>query len=82
MKQQLVKIGEGGRLVVPADFRKELGIQIGDELSLHLEEGKIVIMTRRQAVQYVQEQMSSYAAPNRSLSEELLAERREEAKDD
>lgn len=82
MKQQVVKMGEGGRLVIPADFRKQLGIQVGDELALHMEDGRIVVMTRRQAVQYVQEQMSSYAVPDRLLSEELLAERREEAEND
>jgi AbrB family looped-hinge helix DNA binding protein len=54
-----VKIGEGGRIVIPSEFRKALGIDIGDELILHIENGKIILMSRMQAIDYVQEQMSN-----------------------
>ena len=29
MKRMPVKIGEGGRIVIPIEFRKELGIDVG-----------------------------------------------------
>jgi AbrB family looped-hinge helix DNA binding protein len=73
-----VKIGEGGRIVIPSEFRKALGIDIGDELILHIENGKIILMSRMQAIDYVQEQMSKYSTGGRVLSEELIKERREE----
>jgi len=78
MKQYPIKLGEGGRVVIPADVRKELGIDIGDELMLHMEEGKLVLLTRKQAIQYVQEQMAKYEIGDRLLSQELIEERRRE----
>ncbi|MCR2806622.1 AbrB/MazE/SpoVT family DNA-binding domain-containing protein [Paenibacillus soyae] len=77
-----VKLGEGGRLVIPAEIRKTLGLEIGDELLLHMENGKLVVMTRKQAIQYVQEQMSRYDVGQRVLSEELMEERRGEERDE
>jgi AbrB family looped-hinge helix DNA binding protein len=82
MDRTPVRIGEGGRIVIPSEFRKALGIDIGDELILHMENGKIILMTRKQAIEYVQEQMSKYSTGGRVLSEELIAERKEEAGDE
>ena len=36
------KIDDLGRITVPADFREELGIEVGDVLEVYMEEGKIV----------------------------------------
>jgi AbrB family looped-hinge helix DNA binding protein len=78
-----VKISEGGRIVIPAEFRKALGIDIGDELILHLEHGRMTLLTRKQAVLYVQEQAAQYTTAKDSLlSEQLIAERRKEATDE
>jgi len=74
-----VKMSEGGRIVIPAEYRKELGIEVGDDLLLHMEKGRIVLLTRKQAIQYVQEQVARYNIEGRKLSEEIIAERRLEA---
>jgi AbrB family looped-hinge helix DNA binding protein len=79
MKDVSVKLGEGGRVVIPAEFRKALGIDVGDELILHMENGTIVLLTRKQAILYVQEQMAKYSVTERQLSEEIIDERRKEA---
>ncbi len=78
MKRVPVKIGEGGRIVIPVEFRKALGIDVGDELILHLENRRLVLFTRQHAIEYVQEQMGKYETGKRVLSEELISERREE----
>lgn len=78
MKQFPVKLGEGGRVVIPVDVRNELGIDIGDELMLYMEEGKLILLTRKQAIKYVQEQMAKYEIGDRVLSQELMDERRRE----
>lgn len=36
------KIDDLGRITVPADFRKELSIEVGDVLEVYMEDGKIV----------------------------------------
>ena len=82
MKQTPVKLGDGGRIVIPSDYRKALGIEAGDELLLHMERGKLILMTRKTAIAYVQEQMAPYLVKGRMLSEELIAERKEQADDD
>jgi AbrB family looped-hinge helix DNA binding protein len=40
MDDILVKVCEGGRVVIPAEYREAMGIEIGDELVLHMERGK------------------------------------------
>jgi AbrB family looped-hinge helix DNA binding protein len=79
MEDVTVKVGEGGRVVIPADCRKAMGIEIGDEIVLHMEQGKIVLFTRKQAIQYVQEQLAKYTTNGRQLVDEIITERRNEA---
>ena len=73
------KIREGGRLVIPAEYRKALGIKPGDEVLLNLEDGDIRIVSTRQAVARAQTLLRRYIPKGRSLSDELIKERREEA---
>ncbi|MCA0756825.1 AbrB/MazE/SpoVT family DNA-binding domain-containing protein [Paenibacillus sp. N4] len=80
MEQTPVKLGEGGRIVIPSEYRKALGLNIGDELLLHMENGKLILMTRSQAIAYVQEQMARYVTDGRQLSDELIADRKEQSK--
>ena len=72
-------IREGGRLVIPAAYRKALGIQPGDEVLLTLEDGEIRVVSTRQAVARAQTLLRRYIPKGRSLSKELIKERREEA---
>ncbi len=72
-------IREGGRLVIPAAYRKALGIKPGDEVLLTLEDGEIRVVSTRQAVARAQTLLRRYIPKGRSLSEELIKERREEA---
>ena len=73
------KIREGGRLVIPAEYRKALGIKPGDEVLLTLEDGEIRVVSTRQAIARAQTLLRRYIPKGRSLSEELIKERREEA---
>ncbi|MCX6089979.1 MAG: AbrB/MazE/SpoVT family DNA-binding domain-containing protein [Candidatus Atribacteria bacterium] len=72
-------IGEGGRLVIPAAYRKALGLKPGDEVLLMLEDGEIRMMSTRQAIARAQALLRCYIPEGRSLSQELIQERREEA---
>ena len=49
------KIAEGGRIVIPAEFRRALGMDVGDEVILDLGEGQLTVLTPRQAVKHAQE---------------------------
>ena len=72
-------IGEGGRLVIPAAYRKALGIKPGDEVLLSLEDGEMRVVSTRQAVARAQTLVRRYVSKGRSLSGELIKERQEEA---
>ena len=72
-------IREGGRLVIPAAYRKALGLKPGDEVLLTLEDGEIRVVSTRQAIARAQTLLQRYIPKGRSLSEELIQERREEA---
>jgi AbrB family looped-hinge helix DNA binding protein len=41
MKPKRVSIGPGGRLVIPADFRKSLGVGTGDQVVVDLSDGDL-----------------------------------------
>ena len=79
MIENKARMGEGGRLVIPARYRKALGLEPGDEVVLALEDGEVRLMTPRRMVQRAQALVRRYVPKGRRLSEELLRERREEA---
>jgi len=72
-------IGAGGRIVIPAGYRKALGVRPGDEVLLLLEEDEIRIVTARQAIRRAQALVRRHIPEGRSLSKELIRERREES---
>lgn len=37
------KIDELGRVVIPSDFREELGMKPGEKLEIYIEEGRLVL---------------------------------------
>jgi AbrB family looped-hinge helix DNA binding protein len=49
-----VKIGEGGRLIIPAVYRKALDLKIGDELILRLDDGELRLFRQLSALQKIQ----------------------------
>jgi AbrB family looped-hinge helix DNA binding protein len=77
-----VKIDRGGRLVIPANFRKALGIQNGDEIVLHLEDDSIRLISQQEAIRKAQASVKKYTHSSGSLVENLIAERREESKNE
>lgn len=74
------KIAEGGRLVIPAEYRRELGLQVGDEVIIRVEDGELRILTRAEAVRRAQALVRKHVQEGRSLVNELSAERHAETK--
>ncbi|MBI4280293.1 MAG: AbrB/MazE/SpoVT family DNA-binding domain-containing protein [Armatimonadetes bacterium] len=72
-------MGQGGRLVIPAPYRKALGLRPGDEVILRLEDGELRILTLHQALKRARRIVRRYVPKGRSLVRELIAERRREA---
>ncbi len=79
MENMKAILREDGRIVIPASFRKALGLKAGDEVILILDDGEIRILSAQQAISHAQELVRNYIPEGRSLSEELIRERREES---
>ena len=74
------KIGPGGRVVIPAEYRKAMGVEPGDEVVIVLEDEEIRIVSLRHAVARAQALVRRYIPCGPSLVEELISDRREETK--
>ena len=79
MDTEKVKLGSNGRLVIPASYRRALGVEEGDELVVRLEEGELRLSSRKTALKRAQDRVRRYLPETGLLSEELIAERRKEA---
>jgi len=73
------RVTDAGRVVIPAELRKEFGIEEGEEIIFSKDENGIRITTLREAMRQAQDYFASLAPPEVCMSEELLRERREEA---
>jgi AbrB family looped-hinge helix DNA binding protein len=73
------RIAEGGRIVIPAEYRKALGLQVGDEVVLSLDEDQVRVYTIDAAIRRAQALVRQYVPAERSLVDELIADRRAEA---
>lgn len=76
-----VRVLEGGRIVIPSRFRRELGIAPGDTLSMELDDGELRLETRSRSLARARELARPFLPADRSLADELIAERRAEADD-
>jgi AbrB family looped-hinge helix DNA binding protein len=80
MEEARTRVNENGRVVIPASFRKALGIEVGDEVVLRLEADELRITTQQQRIQRAQRRAKQLLKPGTSLVKELLHERRSAAK--
>ena len=80
MADSTIKLAEGGRLVIPARYRRALGLKQGDEVVVRLVDGELRILTRSEAINRAQSIVRLHVKKGRSLVSELIAERRAEAK--
>jgi len=74
--ESTVKISDGGRVVIPVEYRKQLGMEIGDELIIRLEGDTLRLMTKSASIRNAQKLIRSFVQEGRVLSQELIAERR------
>ena len=73
-----VKLGEGGRFVIPASMREQMSVKPGDDLILHVEDGELRVRSWLQNLKRLQAELSALKKPGESVIDEFLQERREE----
>lgn len=72
----LLHLDKQGRLIIPADLRRALGVEPDSDLTAVLADGTLVLKPK-QATE--RDLWAMFAAVNDSLSDELMADRRTEA---
>ena len=82
MDTTTTKVTEGGRIVIPAQMRKALGLEVGDEVTLRLGRNELKIISRAEAVRRAQTLVRKRVPKGRSLVAELRENRRREAVDE
>jgi len=80
MPVETAQISENGRIVIPASYRKAMGLKGGEVLTIRMDEEGLHIQSQRQALLRAQAAVRKFVSADRSLVDELIAERRLEAK--
>lgn len=73
------RIVSGGRLQIPADVRRELGLADGDNVRMEVIDGELRVRTLRTVIAAIQADVRRYIADDVALADELIADRRAEA---
>jgi len=73
------KVAAGGRIVIPAAYRKALGIKTGDQVVVRLDKGELRVYSRLEALRRLQDLVCSKVPRGVSLVDDLIRERRREA---
>jgi AbrB family looped-hinge helix DNA binding protein len=82
MTQELrttLRVANGGRIVIPAEVRHRLGLDVGADLVLTVQDDHATLMNAKAARHRARQRVRQYVAPGAKLSEELMAERKQES---
>jgi len=77
-----LKVGDAGRIVIPAEMRAAMLLKPGDTVAAQVVDGELRIVSRDVIMRRIQEEArkSKEKHPGVSVVDELIAERREEAR--
>lgn len=82
MKEHMATLDQMGRIVVPASFRRALGIEPGARLVLRLDDQGLHVQSASQALAKAQELVRRYVPAGHSLADELISDRQRESSGD
>ncbi|HEV2134507.1 MAG TPA: AbrB/MazE/SpoVT family DNA-binding domain-containing protein [Terracidiphilus sp.] len=75
------RINENGRIVIPAAIRTRMNLKPGDSVLMRLDQdGVLRIESHMARIRKIQDELKKYGKPGVLMSDELIAERREEAR--
>jgi AbrB family looped-hinge helix DNA binding protein len=75
-----LKIDSAGRIVIPAEMRAAMLVKPGDTVTARVVDGEFRIVSPEAALRRVQAMARKIIPPGVSLVDELIADRREEAR--
>jgi len=75
-------IENNGKLHIPSKLRKSLGIKTGEKIVLRIKNGELHLIPLELAIKRAQDIVARHVPEGYSLADELIRDRREEAKHD
>ena len=81
-QQRLVQVAENGRMNLPADVRRALGLNGSGRVILTQDENGVMLTTADHALKRIRALAAPFKPEGRSVVDELLADRREETSRD
>ncbi len=80
MLEQRIRIGEGGKITIPASLRQALGVRPGDEVVMHLDHGELRLVPRSNALTRLRAAVKgTYDSPAENHTDNFLAIRRRDS---
>ena len=76
---QRVKIVDGGKLVISASMRRQLGIATGDTVLVDVNDGELRVRSVSRAIERARAILRKHVPDGVGLADELIADRRREA---
>jgi AbrB family looped-hinge helix DNA binding protein len=80
MKSVTVQVSKTGRMHLPAEVRRALGLQGPTQIVLTIDDAAVRLRTRAQTLEHIRSLARPYKPKGRLASEELILERRAEAR--
>lgn len=83
MAKNCITMGEGGRIVIPAAYRKAMQLKVGDELVVHMKDGELRLLQQQQAFKRFQQEMikTKRRLGIKSMTDDFLAYRKIDSRD-
>lgn len=76
------RITADGRIQLPVQLRRELGLSAGDTVDLEMHNGELVVRRPSKVLERIRARLSKYIEPGTDLVAELKAQRVEDAQRD
>ena len=73
-----VKLGQDGRIIIPAECRHIMHLSPGEELVLRIENDEATLFSLHHAIQKAKEIVKSHNKNRKSMVQELIKMRRDE----
>lgn len=80
MQDKTVRVDKLGRILLPASVRRQSGLEPGTRLVVRVHDGRVELVTVAGAVRAAQALVRRHVKAGTSLVDELLRERRAEAR--
>ncbi len=73
------RMSKEGRVLIPAELRRALGLKPDEPLSVYQVDGELRIVSRMQGIRRAQAIAAKYKRPDVGVVDEFIAEKRKEA---